>query len=307
MLITPRLCLCITAHLAICLSLPHTAFASENALNHYPIGATTLVAGILPPPGQTSLYNYTQLYRSTRLNDSDGSSIAPDFDLQVWAEALKLIHAWTPTFGPFFLASTLILPMTSVSIDAFDRHDTSTGLGDPAVGPIYIGYANPDKTLFGYLGVDIFAPLGKYNVNKLANNGINYWTIAPSLALTWVPNSRVEISGLAYFEFNTVNTKTNYLSGNTFIVDGNISHSPFRAIPRLKFAIQGFAFLQYSDDQSNGSSVPGGNRGRAFSLGPQISYDIVKGGGILIKYQKEFLAQNRPQGDKFWFEFAFPL
>ena len=48
-------------------------------------------------------------------------------------------------------------------------------------------------------------------------------------------------------------------------------------------------------------------RGRALGIGPQLFYAIGKAGGVLFKYQHEFLVQNRPAGDRVWVQWAVPF
>lgn len=287
------------------LSLP--AMATENGQTHYPVGVNTIMNAALPPPGETGFYLYTQYYRSTRLNDGSGHSLDPDFRASVYAVVPRIVHSWNQRVGPFFLSSGLILPMTRVELRAFGRKDTSTGLGDPVVAPIYFNYVNAAGTFFAYGGPEIYVPLGKYDKNRLANNGLNYWTVAPTVSVTWLPTPRWELSATLYPEFNFKNKDTDYRSGNTVTVDFDVAYRPLTDLPKLKVALQGFAMKQYTDDRQHGQAVPGGNRGQAFGLGPQVSYDVAGVGAVLLKYQREFGVENRTEGHRLWFELALPF
>ena len=284
----------------------HAASASENGLTHYPVGVNTILPGILPAPGDTEFYSYTKYYNATSLKGSDGKSIDPSFDLTVAAEAFKLVHTWDQTVGPFSLSSSVIVPFTWVNINAFGRHDSSFGMGDPVISPVYLGYASPDHKFFSFIGLDIYAPLGSYNKDNLANHGLNYWTFSPSINVTYMPTPQWEFSGTALLEFNTENPATNYRSGTDFIFDGAIGYYPMpETVPKLKVSLQGYALQQLSDDTQDGVSV--GNRGSSFGVGPQISYDIVPGGGLVLKYQRDFDVRNRAEGNSAWLQFAMPF
>ena len=50
-----------------------------------------------------------------------------------------------------------------------------------------------------------------------------------------------------------------------------------------------------------------GNRGRSFGIGPQISHDFVPGGGLVLKYQRDFDGRKRAEGDSAWLQFAMPF
>ncbi|WP_053184439.1 SphA family protein [Pseudomonas thivervalensis] len=281
--------------------------ASENGQIHYPVGVNTIMNAALPAPGETGFYLYNQYYESTRLNDRNGKSIDPDFKAEVYAVVPRLIHTWNEPIGPFSISSGIILPMTRVDLKAFGRKDTSTGFGDPVLSPIYFNYVNSTGTFFAYGGPEIYVPIGKYDKDRLANNGLNYWTIAPSVSATWLPTPRWELSATLYPEFNFKNKDTDYHSGNSVTFDFDVAYRPLTALPKLKVAVQGFAMKQYTDDRQFGEDVPGGNRGRAFGLGPQVSYDIAGVGAVLVKYQKEFGVENRTSGNRFWLELALPL
>ncbi len=284
------------------------AYASEGGGAHYPSGVNTIMNGALPAPGETMMFNYFQYYESTRLNDSHGRSLDPDFKLNVAAWAPRFAHTWENKVGPFFLASAISLPMTRVDVRAFGRHQVSTGMGDPTLSPLLFYYVNPAGNFFAYFGPDIWVPVGEYDKDRIANNGLNYWSVSPNVMLTWLPSSRWEISGTIYSEFNAENKATNYRSGNSVTVDGAVGYRPFSDMPELKFALQGFALKQFTDDKVDNVSIPGGNRAQALGLGPQISYDILGGkGGVMVKYQREFAVENRSEGNKFWVEVVFPL
>lgn len=284
-----------------------SALATENGLNHFPSGVNTVMNAMLPPPGSTSFQSYSQYYSSTRLNGADGRSLDPTFKTNVYVEALRLLHGWDAKLGPFSLGSAVMLPITHIDIRAGGRRASSTGIGDPVITPLLLGYSTPDAQLHTLFGLDIYVPAGKYDKNSLANHGLNYWTFGPILHMTWLPSRRWEVSGTVQGSFNTENRSTDYRSGNSISLEGAVGYHPFESLPALKVAAQGWASVQYTDDKANGQSIPG-SRGRAFALGPQISYSIGKsGGGIVLKWQKEFGVKNRSEGDLLWLQFAVPF
>lgn len=285
-----------------------SALATENGQVHYPIGVNSIMNAALPAPGETQSYHYFQSYRSTRLNDGHGKSIDPDFEANVLAWAPRVIHTWEEKLGPFYLASGMILPITRVELRAFGRKDTSTGFSDPVLSPLYLYYVNATGTFFAYAGPDIYVPVGRYDKDRLANNGLHYWAIAPNASVTWMPTPRWEFSSTLYSEFNFRNSATDYKSGNSVTLDFNASYKPIANLPKLKVALQGYAMKQFTDDDQPGVEFENGNRGQAFALGPQVSYDIAQGkGAVLLKYQREFSVENRSQGERLWFEVAIPF
>lgn len=285
-----------------------SAFGSEGGQTHYPVGVNTIMNAALPAPDSTGFYSYSQYYEASRLNDSNGKPIDSNFRVNVQAEAPRLVHTWNAKIGPFFVASAVITPITRVEIRAFGRHDSSVGFGDPVISPVYLYHVNKKGNFFVYFGPDIYIPVGKYDKVRLANNAAHYWAIAPNASASWLPTSRTEISTTIYSEFNWKNNASEYRSGNSIAIDAVVAYRLVSALPKVKIALQGYAQKQISNDYQNGVIVGDGNRGRVFALGPQVSYDIAGGrGGILLKWQKEFAAQNRAEGNRLWFELAFPI
>ncbi|CRM38141.1 Protein involved in meta-pathway of phenol degradation [Pseudomonas sp. 37 R 15] len=282
--------------------------SSESGQVHYPIGVSTVMNGVLPLPGQTSHYHYVQYYESDRLNDGDGRSSIPDFKAEVYAWAPRIVHTWSEGIGPFYISSGIIAPITQVTVRAFGKEETSAGMADPVISPAHLYYVNSTGTFFAFGGLDIYVPIGKYDKDRIANNGLNYWTFAPTFNFTWLPTARTEVSMTFYSEFNTRNRATNYKSGSVLTVDGDIAYRLFPGNPKIKVALQGFATKQFTDDTSSEVDIVNGNRGQAFGFGPQLSYDLAGGfGGVLVKYQKEFGAENRSEGDRLWFEVSLPF
>lgn len=283
------------------------AYASEDGLSHYPTGVNTVLNGILPPPGKLQVYSYTQYYDVDSFAGPDGKSAIPDFKVDLKVEAPRLVYSYPVNMGNFGLSSGITLTIVSEKLRAAGLSDSKTGFGDITLEPLYLTYHNDKHNFFAYGGVDIFAPTGAYKAGRLANLGQNYWTFSPDIFLTWLPNKRTEISVAAVAEFNTTNKATGYHSGSAVNVDYSFHYAPFKTLPHLRFAAQGFYHKQVQDDKIGGAAVPGGFRGQVFAIGPQVEYDIMPRGGILFKFQREFAVENRPRGSKFWIEFTLPL
>ncbi|MCD7041877.1 MULTISPECIES: SphA family protein [Pseudomonas fluorescens group] len=284
-----------------------SAQATEAGAVHYPIGANTIMNAVLPMPGNTALYLYVQNYHSNRLNDTKGNSIDKNFSLDVQAVAPRFLHTWEQKLGPFFMTTVVVTPMINIDVNLFGRHEKNAGFGDPSIAPIYLYYVSPGSDFFAYTGVDFYVPVGEYDEDSIANPGLNYWSASPSVNFTWLPSPRVDMSATLYAEFNAKNKATGYRSGNTATLDFGMSYRPFLSVPQVRVALQGSAFKQFTDDEQDGSDLPGGNRGQVFSFGPQVSYDLGGGAAILLKYQQEFKAENRPEGNKVWMQAVVPL
>jgi len=114
-------------------------------------------------------------------------------------------------------------------------------------------------------------------------------------------DSGFEVSGKFMYDINTKNDDTSYLSGQEFHFDYTLAQK-FNA---FSAGVGGYFYKQVTDDEQNGIKVGSdGNKGQVFAIGPQIKYDY-KNMSFSFKYQKELLVENKPEGDKFWFNLMY--
>ncbi len=286
----------------------NAALATENSLLEYPIGVNTIFAGVLPPPGGSVWLQYNQFYSAGRVNGPDGKSLVPGFNINVFATATRFLHTWDAQLGPFTLTSGAVQPFAYIGGKAAGAKDHSFGLGDFTLQPLYLGYSNPAHTLFAYAGMDFFFPTGAYDKGHLFNQGQNVYTFSPQALVTYQPMPKLELDAAAVFEIHTTNPATRYHSGASFDFDYGINYGLSDRLEGVTFGVQGYVLQQLSDDTVGGvRALPDGFRGRAFGIGPQLFYAIGKAGGVLLKYQHEFLVQNRPAGDRVWVQWAVPF
>jgi hypothetical protein len=155
-------------------------------------------------------------------------------------------------------------------------------------------------------GFDVSLPTGSFSKDNLVNPGLNYTTVSPQVALTWLPRTELELSLFATAGFNSTNQATHYESGNYFDLDYSIGYRMVPSLPALQFSLVGYFFDQFSDDKVNGREYLDGHRGRAFAVGPQIRYQLPRG-GIALKWMHEVSVENRPEGARLQLQFAVPF
>lgn len=277
--------------------------ASEDGAAHYPVGTNTIVPALMPAVGDSLWLNYITYYTADRSNNSNGESALPDYNVTAVAEAARLLHTWIAidgvawTTGIIFIANdtTLYVP---------NRTGSGGGIGDLVIQPVLLTAA------FGNLhvlcGFDVSLPTGKYSKDNLVNPGLNYTTVSPQVALTWLPRKELELSLFATVGFNSTNQATHYTSGDYFDVDYSIGYRLIPSLPALQFSLAGYYFDQFSDDKVNGSEYLDGHRSRAFAVGPQVRYKFARG-GVALKWLHETFAENRPEGNRFQLQFSVPF
>ena len=127
--------------------------------------------------------------------------------------------------------------------------------------------------------------------------------MAPHYWITWFAKPEIEVDGSFVYLFNGKNHRTNYKSGQEFSMDYAAGYS---LTPTWQAGVSGYAYRQVTDDKVNGNTVPGGNRGRAFGIGPYIRYHEGYW-GITFKWQNESWVENRAKGNRYFLQFAFVL
>ena len=74
----------------------------------------------------------------------------------------------------------------------------------------------------------------------------------------------------------------------------------------LAVGVNGYYYLQTTDDHQNGVVVDTGNRGHALAIGPEARYHLGHL-ALILKYQREMMVENRTIGNSFWFQVGLPL
>lgn len=284
------------------------AWASENETQHYPVGINTVATGILPPPGMVQYLDYFQIADLSGDRGSDGEVTNPNKKLTAITNAPRVLYSWKGvSIAGLHWTTGVVLPLVHLDLKvAPGLQGRDFSLADVDIQNYLSGH-NATHTLFYSVGFDATLPTGHYDTDQLVSTGTNYYTFAPSVNATWIPNARVELTGTVNAEFNTTNPATHYLSGNDIDLDYGITYRPLAHSNRFGVSLQGYFFQQLGDDKIAGIKVGSdGNKGREFGIGPQLRYDIAFG-GFIMKYQRLYAVENRTGGNRFWLELAIPL
>jgi hypothetical protein len=281
------------------------AEAAENGVTIWTPGLQTEVPALLPPPGATELYNYTQFYNSDHSVDGQGRTIPLKINVDVAANATRIVHTWDFVTSGFNFSSGAIIASDVVRATVGPTTSTNAGVFFIYLTPIYATYQWNDFHFLAGAGVAI--PVSSYNPNRIANASANYFAYINEFAVTWLPNPKVEVSLAPNITWNSKNHSTDYISGNMFDLDFYAGVKPLDNLQNLQIGVNGYLVEQFSSDRVAGQNVPGGNNQRKFALGPQITYWLNPAAGLIFKWEHELYVRNGPIGDRFWIEFAFPL
>jgi len=287
------------AFLLLALSLV-TANATENGISIYPVGAETVLPGVMPPAGKTLFAEFDDFYQANGLMDGNGRSVVPGFHVRVGAVAGKLTHNWGVKFLGGELATWAALPVLYEHLDGPFGNLQKTGVGNPDIGVLSLVYHR--SAWHWWYGVDTLTPGWQYKKTDILNVGQHNYAVAADGAFSYLPQrGATEVSSKIQYIVNYTDGATDYRSGGEFIWEYNALHNITK---KLSFGVDGYYYQQLTDDRQGGVDI--GNRGRVLAVGPEFRYHIGKVVSVL-KYQKETLVENRTRGGALWAEFGVPL
>jgi hypothetical protein len=304
------------AHAVVLLSaLSSPAMATEGGGSQYAVGVETHFAGLMLPEGFHQFLYYSRFESShNKGNDGNDNTRLAYFKVTSNVVATRFSYVWPEARwlgANVETRAAIAIPTLDVKLGIarpapltpIDRSGTESGLGDLSFAPVLLGWHSP--TLHQTAGVELYIPVGYYDVTEPVNTGRNYWAFAPIYAVTWFPAKGIDLSGKLRFSSNTTNKGTAYRSGNELSLEfsGN-----YRLSESVAVGLSGYVYRQTSDDTVNGMAVNGnGNLGRVNAIGPSMSYNFTPKFAVIAKVQQEFSAKNKPQGTRIWLQAKMPL
>jgi hypothetical protein len=139
-------------------------------------------------------------------------------------------------------------------------------------------------------------PVGAYELGRLANIGLNHWSIDAGAGYTYLdPKAGHELSIVGGLTYNFENEDTNYQNG----VDGHIDWAASQFLnEQLHIGLVGYIYYQLSGDSGSGATL-GDFKARVYAVGPQAGYFFPVGkaqGYVNLRGYYEFDASNRAEG-----------
>ncbi len=149
------------------------------------------------------------------------------------------------------------------------------------------------------VGSGVDAPTGDSpykNPGPSTRPGLGYWTFMQTAGATWyIDNEKTwAVSALNRYEFNTEQRHTDITPGQVYTLEWGISKTVAKVVD---LGAVGYYQQKVTTDSGNGASK---DRDRVAAVGPEISVAFPKQMlFISLRYDYEFMAENRAQGHTF--------
>lgn len=294
------------------LACPTDSLATEGGTGHYlPGGIATLID--LAPTKQGWVVEPIYLHYHGGTSGSKSIPIAGDLTFGLKATIDAALLGGFYTFGEKVLGANytagLFLPYVWASAEARistpfgtqQRRDTASGVGDMTLIPAMLAW----KTGFWQYNaiLPIYAPTGDYQVGRLANPGLNYWTFDPTFGASY-NNTDIGFNAALHvgISANTTNNDTDYTSGATFHLDGSLQQMIPAGSGYATVGTEVFYLQQVTADNSPRTRV-GDFEGHTVGIGPTLGYVLPLGEETFVtefRWLPELDTQRRLQGDFFW-------
>jgi hypothetical protein len=150
-------------------------------------------------------------------------------------------------------------------------------------------------------------PVGSYEVGRLANIGVNHWSVDAGGGYTYLKTeSGREFSAVAGLTYNFKNPDTDYQNGIDLHLDW--AASQFLS-EQTHLGLVGYFYYQITGDSGSGA-ILGDFKSRVNGIGPQVGYTVKIGGReayLNLKGYWEFGGKHMPDGWNVWLTLVLPI
>jgi len=290
-----------------------SATAEEGGTGHYvPGGMATMIDLAPTQPGwviQPLFLHYDGDFNGSR-NLPVAGVVATELEADIDAVTLGSIYTFdSQVFGAYYSVGMYVPYVwmdVTATLDSLSRTDQVNGFGDITVIPVMLAWKH-DLWQFT-AALPVYTPTGDYELGRLANPGLNYWTFDPTIGFAF-NNAKTGFNFGIYsgVTFNTENEDTHYDSGS--VLHAEISAQ--RLLPAgsgfFGIGFNGFLYEQISGDSGTGATQ-GDFKGRTMGIGPVIDYILPTKTGTWVfeaRWLPELDTKNRIEGDYFWLKAAW--
>jgi len=309
----PILCCGIIAGLSL---ISGAASAGEGGSSHVMPGATATLAD-MPPTSPTTFVKlmYLDYDASASAQIPTAAGITTNLDVGANTIALAVGHTFEKTvLGGAHYTVVVALPQSKIAISGDAAlpgggtrsiSNSVNGLGDITVIPTMLAWKK-DEWTFNAM-VPVYLPTGSYELGRLGNTGLNYWTVDPTVGFVYSTKKGFNAMLHMGYAMNGENDATDYKSGALLHFDGTLQQIVPVGKGLLTLGAEAFYFTQLVGDSGSGATL-GDFKGKTSGFGPVIGYIKPFGKQALVleaKWLNEKDTKNRVKGDMIWLKATY--
>jgi hypothetical protein len=211
------------------------------------------------------------------------------------------------------VGAQLALPFikNEIQLNSFDV-SSSFAFSDMIISPIVLGWHLKHADVLA--GYNLYLPTGKFSTTGIGNTGLGMYGNELTLGSTVHLDKKRSWNAAANFglEFHTSKKDEDITVGDIGTVEGGLSKTFYKKVagPIPMITNVGLAgYSQFKVTGDSGSDIPlflQGYKDRVFALGPEVNTYLPKPRlTLLVRYEPEFGARNRAQGQTVLFSIAW--
>ena len=293
------------------------ARAEEGGFGHYAPGSFASFIDVLPGKPSLGAFNYFTYYNGsagvTRQFEIAGR-IAANVSATSYAESLGAFWVTPLKILGAYYAPGVALPFVWTDVKAQvtlpgggtpSQSDSVGGLGDIEFWPVALSWSALGNDLHVDFFGGIYAPTGEFQKNRLANQGLGYWTFEPGVLVSYLGQKNgFEFSTYIGYDFNTENTTTDYHSGQVFHIDATMAQHLPLGPGFIGIGANAFYLQQTTGDRGSGAHL-GSFEEMTAGVGPVLSYAWQIGKtsfAASLKWLPQIDLQKTLKGNYIWFK-----
>ena len=212
-------------------------------------------------------------------------------------------HFAVAAFLPY---TWLSISGNSAALGGVQIQNSVSGIGDLTVVPVMLAW-KADNWQYDFL-MPVYAPTGSYEVGRLGNTGLNYWTFDPIVGVAY-SNAKSGLNAAVHlgYAINTENNDTSYKSGDILHFDASMQQIFPLGSGFANIGAEAWYFQQVTCDSGSGATL-GCFKGRTAGIGPVLGYIQPIGKEKLLfefKWLPELETKNRLNGDYIWLKMVY--
>ena len=290
--------------------------AAEGGTGHYVPGALATLID-LPPTQQGWVLEAAYVHYGGDVSIDIPIAGLDTAGLDVEADSLLLGAFYTrglPIEGLFYSVGAF-LPYVWMDAKAevrtplgpLRRRDSASGIGDLTIIPGMLAWKRGSWQLNALL--PIFAPTGDYDVGRLANPGLNYWSFDPTVVASFNHETTGFNAALHLgVMFNTENTDTDYQTGDLFHMEASLQQLLPLGPGFASIGAEAFYLDQIEGDSGSGARLGNFER-RSVGVGPVLGYVLPHGDNnnfvVEFRWLPEIETKHQLEGDYFWLKVIY--